>query len=367
MDDSFEHIKATGEWWINPWWEDRQYYEDGSYNKEDVNIAISILKKYFDRDWVKKKINEKPLHGVLKYLCYMKGTDALSSIRNLGLMLKRVEDANGFVSKLKELKSNNWECFNFEYTVADIFARNGYEISFPKGSKWKMPDIEANGKGDEIAIECKLLRSEQWELWENSLLTNISHEALGRYKSNDYAIQVELNPRLSDLSMDDPDINDAIISGVTEKIVSNLPTLDKLEGAESIINIDEICNIKIIKSKDADSYVSGMHISDPAKIRRILKNALFEALGQLPTEKTGIIALLTNYLPNQQLLKIVFDSLITKFPDKYSKLNAVIIFPYRNIMHYESPILFINRQSENDVQESNWYSILIKELKPIVI
>ncbi|MGB1799779.1 MAG: hypothetical protein ACPHLK_03000, partial [Gammaproteobacteria bacterium] len=147
----------------------------------------------------------------------------------------------------------------------------------------------------------------------------------------------------------------------------SLPDIDELEEVQTTVNIDEICSINIIKNKGEDSYVSGMHISDPAKIRRILKNALFEALGQLPEDKIGIVAVLTSYLPNQQLLKLVLDSLITKFPEKYSKLNAVILFPYRNIFHYESPILFLNERCKSDTHQSSWYPIFIKELNPIVI
>lgn len=367
MDDKLDYIKATGEWWINPWWEDEQYYEGALYKKKDVNVAISVLKEYFDKDWVKKKINEKPLHGVLKFLCYTQGTNAISSMCHLGLMLKRMEDSNGFKSKFKDFKSNNWECFNFEFTVADIFVRNGYEISFPKGSKGKMPDIEANGQGDEIAIECKLLQPEKWEEWEQNLLTKISDIAFQKYNSTELSIQIKLNPRLSELNTGCSEINDAIIDGITNKIIGDLPELDELEDNRTQINLDGVCNIKITKEKEEDSFISGMEISDPAKIRRILNNAILEAIDQLPTENIGIIAILSNYLPNQQLLKLVFDSLITKFPEMYNKLNAVILFPYRNIMHYEPPILFINEQSRSDVHQSNWYPLLIKELKPIVI
>ena len=169
-----------------------------------------------------------------------------------------------------------------------------------------------------------------------------------------FKIQLQLDPRLSDIHFDDekePVINEAIYTAIVSTIKD---TVDKVLEA-NILPLDfEIGGLVTgtVFPDDADikEETSGAQISTIAKLRRIFTNGFLRAEAQLPKEMSGIVAVYSDYLPDLPFARIIFDALTGSQQKRFQHITALIIFPMQTYFHWTQPLLLDNKYSSVQYQ-----------------
>ncbi len=343
---TFEEIENTGEWWLQEGWKSDRGLKRQRYTNEEILSAIDTLKPIFTADWFRNSLRTSVRNIVVANLIHI-GPPSNDFLIDLSQIVRSLQDVEGFGPVCERLKGKESESAFFEMEMASIFHEKGIKVEFAKRGKNKTPDIIAYFPGEPIAIECKHLEKEQWEIWVGKLHSAV-HSAVTR-PDRKFKIQLQLDPTLSDIHFDDekePVINEAIYSAILTNIKD---IVDKMLET-SILPVDfEIPSLVTATIFPVEAQIeettSGAYISTTAKLRRIFTNGFLRAEKQLPKEMPGIVAVYSDYLPDPTFARIVFDAITKSQPERFKHVVALIIFPLQTYFYWTPPLLFDNKYS----------------------
>lgn len=224
-------------------------------------------------------------------------------------------------------------------------------MSFPKEGGEKSPDILVQRNGLVIAVECKRLGDEQWEDWESNLLQEISFALPKARDGVEVAIEVVLDPRLSDFrfgSLDQVGINAAITAAIKREILVAINGALEEVPLPVRIEVLEIASIVIQrKTVELSSSARGVERSTSSVFRRIFQNGVLRALEQLPREKPGVVFIFSKYAPPPALFRVLFDAITQGEREKFSDLIGILICTRQTLFDRPKPIYYANVRTDH--------------------
>lgn len=347
--DEFEYLAQSGDWRANPWWErpDRQVHS--TYPKEEIARYADVLHRHFDTTWAKDIVVHDRQNIVFPYLCIGGSTMALRFIVYLGKMLQLLESAEGLGRIVADLKGDKGDSALLELEAAYSFAKAGYQVRFPSEQAIKSPDVLVTSSTMNFAIECKRLRSEAWERWENNLTNRIIRDLPKMKGDQQISVQVMLNPRLTQVCMSqekEPALNNAFLDTVAEQILSSIIDAVAHIDVPFELDIPELALVTVARRENGEyGSVQGMERASPPITRRIFQNGIFRACEQLPNEIPGIIFVYSQALPAARFFKLFFDTACRSQPERFSGIVAVVLCPMQTIFRTTAPNILINRDT----------------------
>ncbi len=352
--DDFDRVAATGEWWINPWWEHAEPNFLFPVPLEKVRHGAEVLREYFDAEWYKRLAAEPRKNLVFPYLCLERASWALSFIATFGARLERLQNAEGLSRPLCGLRERDGKSAFLELEVAEGFAETGYHVSFPKEGGPKSFDVLAVKDELRIAVECKRLMDEEWESWEEELMREIGFTCPHQHDGRDISVDIALNPRLSQLRMGMEEyapLNKALSAGIKQAVLAELEAALASFSPPHELFIPEVARIGVDwKKSESFGSVSGMERSAPATFRRIFQNALLPALKQLPRAQPGAVVIYSKYAPPAPFFRLLFDAACkADGSDSFSDLVAVLICTLQTVFQSTPPTVFCNRFAAHSV------------------
>ncbi len=344
--NSSDKIGATGEWWHYPWWEDPKYLSTARDPVERIRELIDVLKEAFPADWA-KQIWDNPRLSVVMPMLIGRGHPDFRNLIYLGRIIEALRGMRGYSEVLRRLKENESYSAFFEFQMAYAFAEKKIQVEFPQRAPSKIPDILAFCSDTPVEIECKYLNTEEWEQWERELTQTIMHEVMDVTHRHDFAVQIELNPRIADIRFDEkryPQFNDSIMRGIVETIRDKV--IEKLAVEKLPVEL-EIDGLKMgrILPQDAQSHssVSGAEISGVAKLRRIFTNAISMAAEQLSGKSPGVVCVYSDFVPEPGLTRVVLDALTSHLNARFAAISALMLFPMQTVFEHHAPLLLENK------------------------
>lgn len=338
--------EVTGEWWVDPWWEESDCSMLFTVPLEAVRRGAAVLRQHFDADWYKKLATEPRRQTIFPMLRLHRSTVALEFIASFGARLERLKDTPNLQRPIRALKETDGEAAFFELEAAEAFAEWGFNVAFPKEGGESSPDILAELNGQAIAIECKRLGEEQWEDWESDLLREISFALPTERDGRAIAIQVALNPRLSDIRFGSPEhasINAAIAATIRQTVLSAIDEALADGRLPAKIEILETATVLIqSKTPEVSSSVSGMERSMPAIFRKIFQNGILRALDQLPKGRPGVAVVFSKHAPPPVVFRLFFDAITNADPVRFSDLTGVLICTMQTWFERPRPTFYAN-------------------------
>jgi hypothetical protein len=337
-------------WWAeDPWWETPEYAPFVSRNATKFRIAVSAMQRYFDRAWW-ADVPKLARRNCVAARLTGKGTMVLGFIDALGSAVASLEDSEGFRSKMARLKDDDSGSTVFEFLIAGYLRAGGLAVKFPaENNANRTPDIVADWEGNRIAVECKRLQVEEWEQWAMDIGLRVLNDLPGDAAKR-YSIQIELDPRLSEIRTDDgkyPRINPAVAEAITYRIGSavgevvatapQLPYQFTIAGLGAAVLRD--------KNEKIETSLSGFSISPISQLRRILTNGLWRAVDQIPRGLPGIVVIQCEHLPDPDFARLVLDAITRHDPSRFGRLWALLLVPRLYLNDARSALLFINRNS----------------------
>jgi hypothetical protein len=364
---SIEDLPHNGEWWRDPWWEDPEDCFHFPCPKSDVIAGVQVLKRYFDSEWARKLVTNNQRNFILPLLFFQKGTQSLSLFSNLGAAIAATENSHGFLQKIKDLKGEKSSSAYFEFQIAHLLSRAGYEVEFPQEGKEKSYDIHAANGMHSFAIECKRLEPQDWEQWESQLTQNVIQAHPSTIDGRKLSLTVHLNPRMTDVRLaKDDDLNghfsDAISAEVKRQVEARIerkevPTKFVIEGIAAVeLNWQE---------SSATSSVTGMERTEPALFRRIFQNGVLRAMEQLPEGTPGIAVIFSAQVPPPSFFRLFFDAACENQKARFSKLIGIVICQQQTLFQKSRPVIYLNRHAEHIQSQQAAEQIFKEELGAI--
>lgn len=363
--DEFEYLAQSGEWWAQPWWErqDRQVY--CPYPKEDIVRSADVLKRYFDAAWTKKLATNPRQNIVFPNLCIGGSTSALGLITYLGKMIQALEASDGLGRVIADLKGDKGESALLELEAAYAFASAGYQVRFPREGGGKSPDVMVTFGDTNLAIECKRLRSEAWEDWEDSVTSQLIRALPSLKGDRQISAQVTLNPRLTQVCMDgskEPELNKAFLDVIVKKIVGTVTDAISQNNIPFELDINELASVRVAYRDDGEyGSVSGMERVSPPITRRIFQNGIIRACEQLPDGIPGIIVVYSKVLPEPQFFRVFFDAACQAHPERFSNVVAVVLCSMQTIFRAVSPTIIPNSHARSPASREKALDVLISQ------
>lgn len=355
-------------WAAECWWKDPQYVSD-RFSPERITASIEVLKRHFDAEWWVGIREESYLNIVARRLS-SKGLIPLHFMVGLGDTLRLLENAPGFRSKIADLKGQKSAAAFVEFEVASVFARARCSVSFPSEGGSRSWDITAACSDGEVAIECKRLESEQWEIWMDSLTARIIIAPHGGGSTERLGFQIDLDPHLSQLRLSD----DATNAALQEEILGRVQTTiaRSLAGTPKLpitIEIPGIGHARVVEDPvGTQSWITGCEISRAAKLRRIFSNGVMRGGEQLPSDTPGIVVVYSEDVPHPALTELLFAALARAAPEKMNRMVAALLVPLTSVFGPKAEaVLALNRHSpffHNDLDALN---LLRASFDPIVV
>jgi hypothetical protein len=347
LDDDSDRIAATGEWWVNPWWESAEPNFLFPVSIERVRYGAAILRNYFDADWYKRLAAEPRENIVFPYLCLLRASWALSFIAGFGERLEKLAQAEGLTRPLRALRERDGKSAFLELEVAEGFAETGYTVSFPKEGGSKSYDVLVIRDAIQIAIECKRLGTAAWERWEDRLMSDLSFGLRRSLANRELAINVFLNPGLSQVSVGQDSasaLNDALHSALRDEIFGQVEAALASSNVPQRLLVAEIAEINIEwATEESRGGVTGMEYSASGVFRRIFQNAILPATAQLPESIPGVIVIYSRVAPPAQFFRLLFDAACKADAQRFSRVAAVVICTLQTVFEWTAPTLYVNR------------------------
>lgn len=347
--DEFEFLEQSGEWCTQPWWErkDRQVF--CPYPKEEIARSADMLRRHFDAAWARELATNRRQNVVFPNLCIGGSTNALRFIVYLGKMLRALEHADGIGRAIGDLRGEKSESALLELESAYAFVNAGYQVQFPCEGRRKSPDVVVAVGDASLAIECKRLRDEAWEDWEDALTTQLI-EALPWMKGDrQISVQVSLNRRLTQVCVSEdkePELNKAFLDAIVRKIVSTVTDSIARTDIPFELDINELASVRILYRDDGEfRSVSGMERASPPITRRIVQNGIIRACEQIPNGTPGIVVVYSQVLPDPKFFKVFFDATCQVQPERFSGIVAVALCPMQTIFRATAPTIFPNKHT----------------------
>jgi hypothetical protein len=370
----WQKIIDTGEWWVDPWWENRDWAGAERYPLSKLKESADILIKMFPAKWAKKHFANMGQNKVVSILI---GHDAgtLSMFYFLGQAIIRLQKQSGFSNILERLRNDQNEGAYFELEIADIFAENNFTLEFPRPTpQKKTPDIIIHCCNTNVEIECKCLRSEEWEIWHSYLSQSIITETGQISHRNDFDLQIELNDRISEIFLSEekyPGFNQALIRGISSKISEIIS--EKLQNKYLPVDFEVLGLMKgraLLKTAGEGSYITGAEISGIAKLRRIITNGILRGLDQLSGESPGVLCIYSDFLPTPDMARTVLDAFTihssTEIRKRFEVMSALLLFPMNTLFEINAPYILENKNARSLFSDLEIATVVQSFLKPIV-
>jgi hypothetical protein len=344
----FDEIENTGEWWLQEGWHTCDSFKRKKYSTEEIVSGIETLKPIFTAKWFRDSLKTPVANIVIAQLIYI-GPPSNDFLISFSRMIRSLKNVEGFLPVCERLKGDESESAFFELEMASIFSERNVQVEFPRRGKNKSPDVIAYFSDQSVAIECKYLQKEKWEIWMGKLHSAV-HQTITRVRPDrKFKVQLQLDPTLSEIHFDDenePAINEAIYTAILGNIKG---IVEKVLGANIFPIKFEIASLVngTIFSEEAqvEETTTGAHISTTAKLRRIFTNGFLRAENQLPKGMPGIVAVYSDYLPDPTFARIVFDAITQSQPERFKHIVALIVFPLQTYFHWSPPMLLDNKCS----------------------
>lgn len=369
----FGKIEETGQWWLDPWWENRNFLGAERYPLNQLQEAAEILKEMFPAEWA-KQLFANPQQNAIMPILIGHSAGALSAFHRLGLVGKHAKDLSGFASVLRRLKWEDSDSAFFELEMAASFSEKGVRTEFIRPSSEKSPDIVAHCSDIVVEIECKRLQEEAWALRHDDLTRAILFDAA--HVSQPYGVdwQIKLNERISEIFLDDekyPGFNDAVIQGIAGKIKSIVNNTVQSKELPLEFEVPGLMTGRALPKGDpGGSYISGASISSIAKLRRIFTNGILRGIRQLSGKMPGVLCIYSDYLPEPELMRTILDSLTSesnqRLKQQFAPMSALLLFPRQTMFEYTAPNLFENRTASFPFSQLEAAQIVKSTFSPIV-
>jgi len=347
-----ERAEATGRWWEDPWWAQADCEIHFTVTLEAVIRGAAVLTKYFDANWYIDLAKAPRPNLVFPKLCIERSTMALAFIASFGARLETLRDVDNLQRPIRVLRETYGDSAFLELESAESFIQEGFHVSFPREGLVKSPDFIATKGGEIIAVECKRLGDEVWEDWESSLMSEITRALPWQHEGKEIAVQVALNPRLSELRFGQEDyavVNSAISGTIVTSIVAAInSTLAHPLPHQGLVS--DIARFRIeFKQPGIYGGVTGMERSVPAIFRRMFQNGVFRALEQLPKGRPGVIILYSKHAPPAEFFRLLFDAASDADREKFSDLVGVLVCTLQTWFTHTTPTYFENVHSRHPV------------------
>lgn len=353
------------EWWTDKWWHDPAF--GLPWSPTELDNCVEILKGLLTKDWLTEALARKPPPTYARKILFGgHGLHIAAFIVEIARMLQRLKSADGIERKLKELLTEKHDSTDFELSIASLFADDGSSIRFPKEStQGKVPDIIVESGDEQIAVECKRLNEERWEKWSDQVMRQVMM-SLPPGQPDDITFHVTLNDRLSEALLEDKfdDVNEWLTSLIGDEVQkAAIATLSKEPG-----ELVEVSGLLVArrgrKSNGDQGVIEGVSISTTAKLRRIVRNGLLEALPQLPPDIPGLVAIYSFHVPDIHLLRMMFDAVCLARPAQTRMLAGLVLAPGGTIFEHPSHVLCVNKRSDIAHDSSFAIKSLRAKLKP---
>lgn len=280
-------------------------------------------------------------------------------------MVRSLSKVDGFMPICKRLKGGQSRGAFFEIEMASVFAERNIQVELPRCGTDKSPDVIVHFPDQPVAIECKHLEKEKWEIWMERLHSDVHWAVTSDRPDRKFKIQLQLDQTLSDIHFDsvkEPVVNEAIYKAILANIKN---TVNKMLDTSTLPLNFEIPSLVAGTIYPANAQVeestSGNAISTTAKLRRIFNNGFFRAEKQLPKEMPGIVAVYSDYLPDAAFSRIIFDAITGADRERFQHIAGLLIFPLQTLFQWTSPLLFENKFSTVSFENLSCASILKEE------
>lgn len=337
-------VLETGRWWEDDWWEGNYRLD---HPVEKVQAAVHTLREFFTAEWTLGQFATGLHHPIIVKLCFERGRNAAHFLVSTAECFRLLSDANGFARKFTDLASEKYWATWLELETAAMLVGSGCAVEFPAESESKTPDIIATTNGQTVAIECKRLEEERWEGLMSDLMRKIIFAIPDKFEGREIVVKISLEDRLSEILVTDADINKAILEEIGGRVKNAV--LEALRTQHLPIDI-KIAGIgkALILPKDQGLFgsIDGMHVSRTAKLRRTLQNGLFRAVEQLQGDLPGIVVINSDFAPDAELARTVFDAITRARRDTYRNILAMIIVPRIDGHQIERRLVLENMNSE---------------------
>ncbi len=357
FDDRLKRLEETGEWWIDPWWRDSQM--EFPFPRETATSIIEVLRRHFGAEWARDIANKPRPNIVFPHLCIGGTLMASRFLSSLGEMFLTLEASAGFRQKTEDLRGDKGESAYLELEAARAFARAGYAITFPPEGKNKTPDILVERNGLQIAVECKRLRDEIWESWEEQLTSELLHALPDTKDGKPLTIHVALSPRLTEIRLNEKEssLNEAFLQTILGEIDIALKRSIAEHTPSFTMQLSELATVEVLfRTPNQYSSVTGVERTSPAIFRRVFQNGVLRALEQLPTNIPSAVVVYSKYEPSPQFFRLFFDAACKTQPERFSSLTAVVLCTVSTVFRSSAPYIFPNKYSTfqrcaNDAQD----------------
>jgi len=342
-------------WWAETaWWDTPEYAAHVAPCAKEFHLAVDAMARHFDRTWWRKVIERREANRVAANLIGH-GTLTLRFLLGVGTDIRLLDGAAGFESKMAELKKDKNGATLLECEIAGLYADAGLRVSFPTaGQDHRTPDLIVDCSDHRTAVECKKLEREEWEHWADGLMLAVV-QMMPSDAAASVAVEIQINDRLSEIRTKEdecPGLNHAIaqeiIACIRDAISAALASSRPLPVEFDLPGLGH--GWLRAKEGDAHSSVSGFAISPVSQLRRLITNGLYRASDQLPANLPGIVVVQSEYLPDPDFARLVFDAATKSDPDRFTRVAAWLILPVRYLGDNRSPVLLVNQHSP----QSRW-------------
>lgn len=350
-DQTQEHIRTTGEWWINPWWLKTTFMEVIPRSEAQIENAFEYLKKIFPASWAKGFPGDLLENHFLRSILYPTAFQRAHLIR-LSERLQRLTGVPGLHAVIKALHGKREsDAADMELEFGDFFFQKGLEIEFPtpKSSKGKTPDIRIISNNHRFAVECKQLKVAKITAFTQSVYTEAN------FKLNEMAHARGLGWRFC--FFDDTMANvwnlysqgydyTELINGWGKRIGDQLDLAVKNGHWPVWIFMEGLGEGIFHPSDGAGSTTRFPNTPDELLFRRLMTNALIPAAEQLANEPLpGLIAISVRDLPTDEYLSREINRFFGENTEKYGNVVAVLVVPWQPWFYEDPPRLVFNRSA----------------------
>ncbi len=367
-------IRQTGEWWLDPWWLRKDFFEVIPRSELQIWEAFEYLKEIFPARWAKQFDGELIENAFLRAVIYDRSAFQRAHLIHLSERLKRLREVRGVHRVIRALKGRTEsDAADMELEFADYFFQNGYEIEFPiaKSKRGKSPDIRILSSQDSLAVECKSLKVAEATAWVQAAYNEVTFElysmAGARRLGLDFRFSHETMVRLLSERGSGADRIDSV-SRWTKRLADELDIAVTKGIWPVLILLSDLGEGIFYPSPDGTgSTVHIPNIPDEIIFRRMLSNALIPAAQQLQNGlDPGLIAVSVRDLPSNKYISAEINKFFKQNSEKYGKVVAVLVVPWQPWFYDDPPRLILNQSADREWLSSSACS-LMQKLAPTVL
>lgn len=371
-DQTEQHIRKTGEWWINPWWLKTNFVEVIPRTEIQIREALEYLKEVFPAKWAKEYHGNFIENVFLRSVLYKSAFERAHLIR-LSERLQRLRSVPGVHVVIKALRGKQESnAADMELEFADFFFQNGLEIEFPipKSSKGKTPDLRIITEGHRLAVECKKLKVAKVTTFiqgayteANFMLNEAAHtRGLGwDFHYFDDTVNKVLSLYTSGTGYAD------LIDGWGKRISDQLDLAVRRGVWPAWIFMEGLGDGMFYQSTDGTGSTTRLPDTPNELLTcRLLANALVPAARQLEKESgPGLIVISVRDLPNNEHLSHEINRFFEENREKHGNIIAALVIPWKPWFYEDPPRLVLNRCAT--VHRGGEIDSIIDKLNAIVL